>query len=545
MKKRLFLLLSFFVLFLFTNFTFAISDYSLTGRATSQPLNLNITITGAPPAINIIQPINSVYLSNFSVALSYTQSGAFSVWFNIDNQGNISLFSNTYYFNVSEGTHVLNLFANNSDGESTNASITFIANTTYLNISYEEFRGEGNSTDFVRYNIAQLESLSNLTFEKTLYGKIFFYSPVNITDIDYLYPRSIDFDSNVNISFNQIYLNQSYLTNLSQKARLSLKGLSLTNPRILRNGLLCPQPVCVIQSYSSGELIFNVTGFSTYSAEETPSSSGSGGNGGGGGGGGGGASSLENTNFETDKDSLSVNLKQGETMQGNITFTNTDKSNIKIAIYQNKLLGLINFREEYIELAPNESKTLYFDFIALEDTKPGLYLGEIIFSSSKGSKQVLVAINIDSKNALFDIKVEIPEEYSIINPGDELLAKIWLYNFGDLERTDVFLDYYILNRDGETILHQKETLAVQTQLSFIKEFKIPLDIKSDKYLLLANVTYGRESANAAAWFSVINSDLEHPRNSLTKVIVLVAIFIVCLIVLIIIIIRNERSRRLW
>ncbi len=47
-------------------------------------------------------------------------------------------------------------------------------------------------------------------------------------------------------------------------------NLALNNPRILRDGSVCLSSICALLSYSSqnGTLLFNVTGFSAYSAED-------------------------------------------------------------------------------------------------------------------------------------------------------------------------------------------------------------------------------------------------------------------------------------
>jgi len=96
----------------------------------------------------------------------------------------------------------------------------------------------------------------------------------------------------VDISDNLIEINSTILSALNKPAVLTLYNLQFTNPRILRNGILCPESICVKLNYNGGNLIFNVTGFTYYSAEETPGgeTGGGGGSSSGGGGGGGGAS---------------------------------------------------------------------------------------------------------------------------------------------------------------------------------------------------------------------------------------------------------------
>jgi hypothetical protein len=83
----------------------------------------------------------------------------------------------------------------------------------------------------------------------------------------------VDLDRYCDIRQNYITIDTSYFFNLQKPVLLSLYGLSFTNPRILRDGVLCSSPDCNIVSYIGGRLVFNTTVFSvSYAAEETPSS---------------------------------------------------------------------------------------------------------------------------------------------------------------------------------------------------------------------------------------------------------------------------------
>lgn len=118
----------------------------------------------------------------------------------------------------------------------------------------------GDSTDLSQVNMS---NISNLILDVPSDGKINFTEDVSLNG-------SSDLDSYVNISFNRIEVNTSVLSELNHSAILYLYNLSFSNPRILQDGVVCSSDVCVRLSYSSGLLEFNVTGFSVYSTEETP-----------------------------------------------------------------------------------------------------------------------------------------------------------------------------------------------------------------------------------------------------------------------------------
>ena len=142
-----------------------------------------------------------------------------------------------------------------------------------------------------------MQNLDNITLEDTRYGRIYFLDRINLTAAGSI----LDIDRYVNIFYRRIELDSSALPNFNTTANLSFYDLNFTNPRILKDGVVCSE--CVIEGYSSGVLRFRVPHFTVYTVEETPSgesgninlgSSDSGGGGGGGGssGGGGGGSII-------------------------------------------------------------------------------------------------------------------------------------------------------------------------------------------------------------------------------------------------------------
>ncbi len=117
-------------------------------------------------------------------------------------------------------------------------------------------------------------------------------------------------------------------------------------------------------------------------------------------------------------------------------------------------------------------------------------------------EKILIAIEVESKEALFDVKAEISEKNLYVLPREELLAEIELYNLGGIGKIDVNLEYIIKNEQNEVIIFDIETVAVETQANFLKKFEIPDDIKLGKYIFYVKATYNGKTASASAWFSV-------------------------------------------
>lgn len=519
MKKKIFVLVLFIILFYNVNATDV--DYHenlpITGRATTQQLNVSIIISGGAPSLTILLPLNSTYLRNTSLILSFLESGASSVWFNLDNNENITLFSNSYLFNATGGTHIINLYANSSDNLITSKNITFSVNLTLLTILYEEFKNQGDSTDFLNYSLLDLNSLQNVTFEIPSYGKIYFYNSTNVTDINSSNMNVIDFDSNIEISQNSIYLNSTYLKNLNKKAELTLRGLSFTNPRILKDGALCSVSICRIESYQSGVLIFNVTEFSTYSAEETPVSPPGGDNGnsgGGGGGGGGGAAAVVNgtskivqNDFDLSIDSLVVKIKQGEMKREQFTIRNTGSKDSSFRILIDNVNEYVKLSENAFTLKPGESRTIIMDITASDSLTPNTYMGLLRVSDGKTAETIWISIDVQKYGALLDVKVTIPEKYKIVESGQNIIGEIEIYNLGKPVRVDTILEYLILDENGSIIYNELETLPLETQLNITKKIRLPKNLPDGKYLFSLKTKYGTEEAVSSSWFNV-NNNLE-------------------------------------
>jgi len=239
-----------------------------TGKVTQRPVTVSLQILPSLPAVNIILPSNGTYLANISLSLDFLQTGVDNLSYNLDNGPNISI-TGRIRFNTSEGSHTLFLFASNVRGNSS-AGVSFSVNLTKFFIIYENYKGanKGNSTQFYDFTYEQLQNISNMTLEDVRYGKIVWAVPINLTDSP---SNTVDLDSDTNISFNHIYVDAGYLSNLNKDAIIYLYNLTLTNPVIMRNNVECSHSICSLISYSNGILIFNVTHFAqaTFSAQET------------------------------------------------------------------------------------------------------------------------------------------------------------------------------------------------------------------------------------------------------------------------------------
>jgi hypothetical protein len=513
----------------------AITGDSITGEAASQSIGLNITvITGEVPILTILSPENKTYLSNNSILLDYSAINEDFVWYNLDIGNNITI-SSAIYFNTAEGTHTLYLYANNSYGIATK-NITFTTNTTKFIIYYGIWQGitQGDTTDFIFYSYEDIQNLSGIILENTNYGKIQFNEPINLTADYDSSDNIIDLNTSLGITSNKIEINTSQIPNFNVNASLWIYNLSFTNPRILKNGVVCPETICIFESYSGGTIKFNVTEFSNYTIEEFTTEETPGGEietpGGGG--------RTRRNKFEIDKEKIKISLKQGETSYEEFIIKNTGSSTFSFEISAFEIGEFIKISEEEFSLKPNEEKIIGLDFIARENSIPDLYIGKLIIKGGNLEKEIPIIIEIESKESLFDVKMEILRQFRYVNPGEEAIAQIEIYNLGDIDRVDVVMEYLIKDEStGEILIHEQDTIAVETQTILIKNLYIPEDTKEGPYIFYARANYEGKVASASAGFEVGERPLPFGR---TMFILTITIIILIGVVIYLIFIRKKR-----
>jgi sporulation protein YlmC with PRC-barrel domain len=297
---------------------------SVTGEATDQPVDMRVYVVSFPGVI-VYSPKNATYL-NQTLLLNYTVYSAYDAWYALDSSGDnyIPNIPFSLYINAGEGSHIIRVYANNSQGQSSEG-VQFVVNSTLLTILYRgKFKTSfsGSSTNFYAYSFEELQKLNNIILENVNYGKIQFDDYVNVTDDkDHNQDGIVDIDDNMNISFNRIELNADELPNFNVSSTLWLYGLNFTNPRVLRNGTVCSSDICTKEDYSSGTLRFRVTGFSNYSAEESPEKVQIITVGGGGGGGSGGGTVTPEANY-TKPQIIACTNKTEEKVTGTIACAN-------------------------------------------------------------------------------------------------------------------------------------------------------------------------------------------------------------------------------
>ncbi|TKJ17249.1 hypothetical protein CEE44_01815 [Candidatus Woesearchaeota archaeon B3_Woes] len=465
----------------------------------------NITLDTNPPTLTINKPKNETYFENVSLKLNIS-TNADNTWYNIDDENNITLEQETY-FNTSDGTHTIYVFANNSFGITTK-NVTFDVDLNLYNINNSKFKGseKGNSTNFNEYSFEEIQNLSNIILENTSSGKIQFNDVINLTDDANSSDNETDLENNIYISFNRIEVNSNVLPNFNKNATLALYNLNFNNPRILKDGSICPSEICKQNSYSvgTGTLSFNVTSFTVYSSEETPEGGALPSKGGGGG-------TLKVINFSIDNEVVSLGidtyllnlkLKQGETRREKIVVENKGNRDQKFNLKIKDIERFVILNEKTFTLSPENSKEIYVDFYVSENEQAELHTGKIIVSSGQVTKSINVILDIIEKIAIFDIRSELTDV--TLAKNQKISSKIDMKNIGDLrKRVDVVLEYFIKDFEGNQIKLEEETIGVDGNLIIERKFTIPEKLEHGDYLFYVKLNYLDSIATSANPFTIV------------------------------------------
>ena len=255
---------------------------------------------------------------------------------------------------------------------------------------------------------------------------------------------------------------------------------------------------------------------------------------GGGGGAGGGEGAEEArliSDFEVSPDLVKVSILQGETKTDAITIRNTGETKLFLTL-TNNINQLLFVPEDKFELDVNEEKTVQLIFTASSDERPDVYTGRLEVSDGIKSRVVAIVVEVNErKEALFDVKVVIPDEFRNIKAGNRVEADIIIHNLGTLMPVDVSLYYSIRDMDGKDILPKHETFAVQEQKLLHIVLDTPPELEEGYYLIYARTDYRNQTATSSDVFRVtlITEQLVPPEMDYLWLLIIIIILLIILI----------------
>ncbi|MCR4284950.1 MAG: hypothetical protein NUV97_02800 [archaeon] len=442
----------------------------LTGEATSASTTVSIVVI-TPPVLSIVSPGNYTYLKP-TLLVNYTVSNGDVNNYSINDSVNTSI-SEPINITFAEGVNTLNLWANNSDGVGqAHETVNFTVNTTLLVIAYSDYNGskKGSSTDFYNYPFENLTNMSGIVLEHTDHGKISFSEAINVSNDSDNDDFAVNINDNVIILNNFISVDSTALPNFNKSALITMYNLTHSNPRILRDDVVCPSTICSGKSYNSdtGTLTFSVTQFSKYSVDETPTTSTPTPSTGGGGGGGG-----------------TIDRHLDIIIEGILEIGKGDQVVVPVRIYNTESISLKNIKLSATSISPYLHPA--FEDTEIAELGSGKNETLMLFLSSDADSETgnyEIKINAAVGNPKFAEKASLYIQLVEILGGSEILERIKIAqdlfreNPRCLELNDLLIEAGKLSEQGK--VKEAKTL-VQEAIYRCREL-----VTSKEYPLVTN-----------------------------------------------------------
>ena len=240
----------------------------------------------------------------------------------------------------------------------------------------------------------------------------------------------------------------------------------------------------------------------------------------------------EPVNFVLNKDLIKLALRQGQSEKTAFIIENKGgKADVEISVVGIENLVFLDTKK--LTLNKNEGMEIKGNIVVLESTKPGVYTGKISVKAGTLEKIVNVIVEVSSKRALFDVRLDLPSDQRsiIVGTGQGLITPtITLINIGDLEKVDVVLRYVVKDSENNIISETIETKGIEKQLSFARDLEIPSYAKQDNYVAYVQVEYQDSVAVASQLFSVQRSEgILKPIESIYLYIIVIIIIVVAIL----------------
>jgi hypothetical protein len=355
----------------------------------------------------------------------------------------------------------------------------------YYNATVCDLAGNCNSTETRRITLDTTAPVIGLISPES--NKAYTSSS---QEIEFVYNASELYIESCSLVINNVVTNSSILAGYIVNTSL---GINNSFKQTLIPGNYNWSVICEDISGNSGSSISRTLSITAPSASVTPTPSA------GGGGGGGGAVATGKESIVVDVSEINLDMILNSNKERVIKVTNDGDVNKTVYIRQQNLNDNIVLSDSSITLQPGESKDLKINVFAKNST--GIFAGKIFVNS----KEILVSINVKTKELLFDASIVVPEDYKRIAPGTNLNSQITLIPMGEEPRLDVTLNYVVKDYDGKTYRSESETILVEGQKTFTKEFYTK-DLPTGNYLLGLELVYPNGVATSSSHFEVYSEE---------------------------------------
>ncbi|MBR9706427.1 hypothetical protein GOV14_05305 [Candidatus Pacearchaeota archaeon] len=132
----------------------------------------------------------------------------------------------------------------------------------------------------------------------------------------------------------------------------------------------------------------------------------------------------------------------------------------------------------------------------------------------------------------FNLEVDLPKQYQKVPAGEDIWFTTKVLNLANKKRIDVTLKYEIYNSTNNVVISKTETVAIETQASFVGKLRISEDIKPGNYILKITLLTSTKDYETQASFRIIKNNDTQPLLSTRSIFITLLIFITVAVLLI-------------
>jgi len=222
---------------------------------------------------------------------------------------------------------------------------------------------------------------------------------------------------------------------------------------------------------------------------------------------------TQESDFDVDQILLKVLIKSGDFIEKQIRVMSAGNEPANISINLIGLSDIIKIGSPYFTIKPGQIKSVSLNFTSYLpqqniEQQPGVYIGKLLVKSEKASKEIPTIVEINSKNVLFAMNLNPVAIERRVLQGSDMTIEVRLYNLESIESSNVDVEYFVKDINGNTITTESETVVVKTQASFFKTISIPKKLKVGSYVFAGDVKFGNSISTASYLFEVVGPQNE-------------------------------------
>src|SRR3989338_6696598 len=187
---------------------------------------------------------------------------------------------------------------------------------------------------------------------------------------------------------------------------------------------------------------------------------------------------------------LKVSVPQGSSVLKSASISSDNGGEF---LLQTSVSGVTLTQNRFV-LQKGESKTVSVRFDSSK-LQPEVYIGSLVVTSGKEQSLIPIIFEVESKDILFDVNLDIPPDYAEVQPGGRVVANLKLFDLASGGTTQGFgptslnVEYYIYNNEGAVVSSESESVVVDRQVQISKSVSLPGSLKDGAYVFTVVVRY--------------------------------------------------------